>query len=198
MDIKLATAFYDRTDVLTIASELLGKVIVTQIDGERTAGMIVETEAYSYHEKASHAYNNRRTARTEVIFGEAGRAYVYLCYGIHKLLNFVTNKQEVAEVVLIRAIEPIEGTSIMMRRRGLKKENHQLTSGPGKLTKALGIDMMHNTISLIGDVIWVEDRGFSFTGEQVMQTPRIGVDYAEEDASLPWRFSLANNPWVSK
>ncbi|MEM9299872.1 MAG: DNA-3-methyladenine glycosylase [Bacteroidota bacterium] len=193
---RLGADFYINTNVCEVAKNLLGKTLISQIDGVRTSGIIVETEAYSYKEKACHAYMNRNTKRTYVLFGEGGMAYVYLCYGIHKLLNIVTNVEGTAEAVLIRAIEPQEGIEFMIQRRGLLKKGYNLTSGPGKLSQALGITMKQNNTTLFGDQLWIEDG--KTNRAEIEASPRIGVAYAEEDALLPWRFSYLNNPWVSK
>ncbi|UII30946.1 DNA-3-methyladenine glycosylase [Fulvivirga ulvae] len=193
---KLDKSFFLRNSVTEVARDLLGKTLFTNFDKQLTAGIVVETEAYSYTEKACHAYNNRRTARTDTLFHEGGTCYVYLCYGIHKLFNIVTNRQDTAEAVLIRAVEPVVGMETMLSRRGLDSESTALTSGPGKLSQALGINLKHNKITLFEDNIWLEDnrveRGV------INESPRIGVAYAEEDALLPWRFTLKDNPWVSK
>ncbi len=194
---KLKVSFYQQASVDRIAKNLLGKVLISRINNRLTSGIIVETEAYSYKEKGSHAYNNLRTARTETMFGEGGVAYVYLCYGIHNLFNIVTNKRDKAEAVLIRALEPIDGINEMMRR-SLGKTDHRITSGPGKLTKALGIDRTVNGKLLTGSDVWVEDRGIVIARNNIVVTKRIGIDYAGEDALLPWRFYLKDNPWISR
>ena len=193
---KLSQNFYYREDVNLIARELLGMVIFTNIDGQITAGKIVETEAYSYREKACHAYGHRHTSRTSVMFGAGGHAYVYLCYGIHELFNIVTNQKDTPEAVLIRAVEPVEGWEYMRLRRSTS--DLMLTSGPGKLTKAMGICRKLNGAHLQSDQIWLEDRDFQPNDKEIVQTTRIGVDYAREDALLPWRYYLRNNPFVSK
>ncbi len=191
----LSESFYQRQKVVTIARDLLGKVLVTRIQGQITAGLIVETEAYSWRERGCHAYNQKRTARNEVMFGPGGRAYVYLCYGIHHLFNVVTNEAERAEAVLVRAIEPADGIDIMLRRTDSERLN-RLTSGPGKLTRALGISRQHNGYSLLGDNIWLED-GVVLKPRMIDASPRIGIGYAGEDARLPWRFTVRGNSWVS-
>lgn len=193
---KLDKSFFQQDSVTDVAKNLVGKTLYTYFDEQLTAGVVVETEAYSYTEKACHAYNNRRTARTETLFQEAGTCYVYLCYGIHKLFNIVTNHKGIAEAVLIRAVEPVEGLETMLQRRGLAKQTTALTSGPGKLSQALGISLVHDKTTLFEDDIWVEDNGVK--ADNIIETPRIGVAYAEEDALLPWRFTIKNNPWVSK
>lgn len=193
----LTEDFYRRRSVTRIARELLGKGLFTKISGVTTGGTIVETEAYSWKEKGCHAYQNRKTARNEVMFGNGGLAYVYLCYGIHNLFNVVTNKIGTAEAVLIRALQPVEGTLEMMKRTGSTKDN-RITSGPGKLTKALGIDRESNGNILQSEKLWIEDLGAVIRKNEILASPRIGIGYAGADALLPWRFTLKNNSWVSK
>jgi len=159
--------------------------------------IIVETEAYSHTEKGCHAYNNRMTTRNEVMFNEGGHAYVYLCYGIHYLFNVVTNKNGIGDAVLIRALEPLKGVDIMMKRTGVK-EPARITSGPGKLTKAMGIDRGLNGKSLLGREVWIEENDARLTGASIQASPRIGIDYAGKDAELPWRFTIKDNPWISR
>lgn len=194
---QIGLDFYQRKNVVKIARDLIGKFLYTRIDGMLTSGMIVETEAYSWKEKGCHAYGARLTERTSVMFRNGGHAYVYLCYGMHNLFNIVTNVEGVAEAVLIRALEPKEGIDIMKLRRGKAGNGTHLTSGPGKLTKSLGIDRTLNGKVLIDSEIWLEDS----TGgrrHKIDVTKRIGIDYAGEDAKLPWRFSLSGSEWVSK
>jgi DNA-3-methyladenine glycosylase len=195
---KLTDSFYQRTNVVKIARELLGKVLFTNINGIVTGGMIVETEAYSWKEKGCHAYGAKKTNRNAVMFENGGYTYVYLCYGMHHLFNIVTNGPDVPEAVLIRAIEPLHGVDEMFLRRGMLKNNYHLTSGPGKLTKALGIDRKLNGKFLLDDEVWVEDVGTKISNQKILATPRIGIDYAGEDALLPWRFTVKGNAWVSK
>lgn len=195
---KLDYAFYNRTNVVQIARSLIGKILVTQFDGIETSGRIVETEAYNgVADKASHAWNGRRTARTEIMFGDAGMAYVYLCYGIHHLFNIVTNAKDTPHAVLIRALEPLTGMDIMLKRTGKKIPDRTLASGPGNVSKALGIFTKHSGANLLGDLIFVADDGFKVNNKNILATPRIGVDYAGEDALLPYRFILKNNVYVS-
>jgi len=194
---KLTPQFYERKNVVKIARELLGKYLFTNIDGVMAGGMIVETEAYSWTERGCHAYNKRRTDRNDVMYNAGGYAYVYLCYGMHHLFNVVTNVKDVPEAVLIRALEPIEGLPEMTLRRGPRVPENQLTSGPGKLSKALGIDRSMNGKSLLEDEIWIEDPGRKIHPKKIIASARIGIDYAGEDALLPWRFSIKDNPWVS-
>jgi len=181
-----------------IARELLGKSLYTRIDDTVTGGTIVETEAYSWKERGCHAYDNRKTARNAVMFGPGGHAYVYMCYGIHFLFNVVTNTAETADAVLIRALEPHTGVAAMEERRGKLTNRFHLTSGPGKLTRALGIDRLWNGASLQQDKVWIADDGLRIRRSDIVAGPRIGIDYAGEDALLPWRFSVRGNPWVSK
>lgn len=184
----LPQSFYQNPDVVDISRKLLGKVICTNIDSKFTAGIITETEAYcGRNDKACHANNGLRTARTEVMYGEPGHAYIYLCYGIHHLLNVVTNRPGLADAVLIRAMRPIEGMDIMNGRRNIKEEKN-LTNGPGKLTQALGITTDLNATHLSEPPLWIEDRGIEFKDHEIHTSSRIGVDYAEEDALKPWRF----------
>lgn len=190
--------FYTRTDTLQIARELLGKFLVTEINGTLTSGKIVETEAYlGTQDKACHAWNGRRTARTETMFQRGGHAYVYLIYGMYNLFNVITNVENEPHAVLIRGIEPIEGIETMVERRKAKKLSHRLTAGPGVLTKALGIDRDHTGHTLLSSPIWLEDRNIHVPTGAIIASPRVGVDYAGEDALLPYRFRIADNPWTS-
>ncbi|MFM7488535.1 MAG: DNA-3-methyladenine glycosylase [Cytophagales bacterium] len=193
---KLAQSFYQRQNVVLIAKELIGKVLVTSVNDLLTSGVIVETEAYSYQERGCHAYHGI-TERNKVMFEPGGVAYVYLCYGIHQMMNVVTNKENRAEAVLIRALQPLEGLDVMRHRMSVKTEN-RITSGPGKLTKALGIDRKQNGQSLGGSEIWIENRNIKVAKGRIMALPRIGIDYAGEDARLRWRFTLSGSEWVSK
>lgn len=195
---KLPKEFYLRKDVVRIAKELLGKIIVTKFDGIITAARIVETEAYNGAvDKASHAYANRRTNRTEIMFAEGGVAYVYLCYGIHHLFNVVTNIKDTPHAVLIRAAEPLTGTPHMMQRTQKKVLDNTLTRGPGNISKALGIYTTHTGISLQSEQLYIADDGYRLKPSMIGISPRIGVDYAAEDALLPYRFVVKDNPYVS-
>lgn len=196
---KLPRTFYERDDVVQISKELIGKVLCTKFDGNLTAGMIVETEAYNGRtDQACHAYPNVKTARTETLYGPPGFSYVYLCYGIHHLFNIVTNREELADAILVRAIEPKEGIEKMAERRGQERPSPIITNGPGKLSQALGITTSNDKTDLLGDEVWLEDRGVNFGGKEIEASPRIGVDYAGEDAKLPWRFTIKNSEWVSR
>ncbi len=186
---KLTRDFYMGEDAVSIARNLLGKVLFTNIDNKITAGIITETEAYmGVNDKASHAYGGRRTARTETMYQDGGIAYVYLCYGIHSLFNVVTAKKDVPHAVLIRAVKPYKGLDIMLKRRGLSSITAYAFTGPGKVSKALGIDYSLTGISLMKKKIWIEDHGFAMVDSSIEAGPRVGVDYADEDALLPYRF----------
>ncbi len=181
-------------DVIFLAKDLIGKVLCTQINGEYCSGIISETEAYNgIYDKASHAYNNRRTKRTEIMFEAGAHSYVYLCYGIHMLFNVVCSDEGIPNAVLIRGIIPLEGIDTMEKRRNKKVSVKGFSSGPGTLTIALGIEMSHNKTSLLGDTIWIEDQRIKFSENEIQIGPRIGIDYAEEDKELPFRFLLNKN-----
>lgn len=196
---KLPESFYQREDVLQVSRDLLGKYLFTRSGGELCGGMIVETEAYrGQHDRASHAWQGRRTARTEVMYRPGGLSYVYLCYGIHHLFNVVTAGKDVPYAVLIRAIEPLEGLSVQLARRKMREIVPRITAGPGALSQALGIDRSLNGCSLLGDEIWIEDRQSRVDPASIIARPRVGVAYAGSDALLPWRFSIRDNSYVSK
>ncbi len=195
---RLADSFYQRNNVVRIARDLLGKTLFTNIAGAVTGGIIVETEAYSWIERGCHAYGKKKTQRNAVMFEGGGLSYVYLCYGMHHLFNVVTNVPGIPEAVLIRALQPSHGIADMEVRRNGIRVPIQLTSGPGKLTKALGIDRKMNGKCLDGDDIWIEESDFSVGPRSIGISPRIGIDYAGKDALLPWRFYIKKNPWVSR
>lgn len=195
---KLPLAFYKHKNVLEVAQKLMGKILVSQFNGVLTAGRIVETEAYNgIVDKASHAYNGRRTKRTEVMFAPGGVSYVYLCYGIHHLFNVVSNEDGIPHAILIRALEPLEGIETMLERTGKIKLDYTLTKGPGNVSKALGINYLHTNMSLIGEDLFIVDDGFKYPKSEIITTPRIGVDYAAEDALLPYRYIVKGNKYVS-
>jgi DNA-3-methyladenine glycosylase len=195
---KLDNSFYDRPGVVKVARDLLGKVLVTAFDGQRTSGRIVEVEAYNgVVDRASHAYSGRRTRRTEIMFGPGGSAYVYLIYGIYHLFNVVTNRKDVPHAVLVRALEPMDGIPLMLKRTGKPKLDHTLTRGPGNLSRAMGLLTTHTGTLLSGDEIFIEDDGYKPKRGEIVAGPRIGVDYAGEDAALPFRFYLKGNVYVS-
>jgi DNA-3-methyladenine glycosylase len=196
---KLPQSFYTRPDPVQISRELLGKYLFTKIDNIVTGGIIVETEAYNGRtDKACHAHLGRRTKRTEIMYRQGGVAYVYFTYGMHHLFNIVTNEEGKADAVLIRAIEPTEGIEEMMLRRGLDKVEYRLTAGPGVMCQALGINREHYGEDLQENKIWVEDQNLNIPEQDIITGPRVGIAYAKEDALLPWRFSVRNNPWVSR
>ncbi|MGD0712175.1 MAG: DNA-3-methyladenine glycosylase [Bacteroidales bacterium] len=187
---KIKKSFYLNEDVVHLAKDLLGKYLFTNLYGEGvTAGIITETEAYAgITDKASHAYGNRRTARTEVMYMEGGTAYVYLCYGIHSLFNIVTNKTGIPHAILIRGIKPVEGMAVMMKRANKKLEKDLNGIGPGNVSKLLGIHFSQSGESLLGNNIWLEDRGLKVPSTKIITGKRVGVDYAAKDALLPYRF----------
>jgi len=188
---KLGPDFYLRNNVLQIAGELIGKLLVTNIDRQLTSGLIVEVEAYNgVIDKASHAYGGKRTKRNEVMYSDGGLAYVYLCYGIHHLFNVVTNKKDTPQAILIRGVVPMDGIDILLERRKQDAVNNKTANGPGTLSAALGIKTSHSGLSLYDNEIWLEDRGIVFKKKDILTSPRIGVDYAGEDAKLPYRFRL--------
>ena len=196
---KIPFSYYLNSDVIFLAKDLLGKVLCTQIDGEITTGIIVETEAYfGIQDKASHAYGGRRTDRTETLYSQGGVSYVYLCYGIHHLFNIVSSVEGEPHAVLIRAIEPLTGKDIMETRRNIPASKSAISAGPGSAAKALGIDRSFNKKDLGGEEIWLEDHGIRYTEDQIAASPRVGVAYAQEDALLPWRFFIKGNKYVSK
>ncbi|WP_347217634.1 DNA-3-methyladenine glycosylase [Chryseobacterium sp.] len=196
---KLPLSYYSNQDVLFLAQDLLGKVLFTEINGEITAGIIVETEAYNgIYDKASHAYGGRRTDRTETLYSHGGISYVYLCYGIHHLFNVVTSVEDEPHAVLVRAIQPLIGKEIMEYRRNMPVSKAAISSGPGSAAKALGIDRSFNKKGLEGNEIWIEDHGIRYPSGEIVTGPRIGVAYAQEDALLPWRFFVKGNKYVSK
>jgi DNA-3-methyladenine glycosylase len=195
---KLDDSFYNRNNVLKIAKALLGKILVTKFEGQLTSGRIVETEAYRGEtDKASHAYGGRRTKRTEIMYGEPGKAYVYLCYGIHHLFNVVTNKKNIPHAILIRAVEPLDGIDIMLERTRKIKLDISLTKGPGNVSKALGLLSHHTGKNLLNDEVFIAEDGFKLNKKEIEISKRIGVDYAAEDALLPYRFSVKGNKYVS-
>lgn len=201
---RIPESFYNREDVITIAKELLGKQLVSYSNGQITSGIIIETEAYNgIVDKASHAYGGRRTKRTETMYRGGGIAYIYLCYGIHSLLNVVTNRAGIPHAVLIRGIYPLAGQEIMSQRIGRKvsaregigpgKVSIKEGIGPGKVTKLLGLTYADDGEDLInGNKVWIEDSEIMIPERSIMQTPRIGVGYAGEDSLLPYRFVVTD------
>jgi DNA-3-methyladenine glycosylase len=193
----LPRSYYLNPDVVFLAKDLLGKYLITQFDGMLTSGMIVETEAYEgVTDRASHAYGNRRTARTEIMYRIGGTAYVYLCYGMHSLFNIVTNSEGIPHAILIRGIIPAEGKEIMLQRTGKPSITAKSGIGPGNVSKALGIHYSQTGTDLTKkplkkeNGIWLEDRGFIADPGKIQVTARIGVQYSGEDTTRPYRFVL--------
>jgi DNA-3-methyladenine glycosylase len=195
---KLPLDFYLRRNVLQIAEDLLGKVVVTKWGGIITSARIVKTEAYAgVMDRASHAYGARRTNRNDIMYAHGGVAYVYLCYGIHHLFNVVTNADSIPHAILIRAGEPLQGIKEMLKRTGKKELDNTLTRGPGNLSKALGIYTQHSGSSLLNKNLFIAEDDFSYNKKEISASPRIGVDYAGDDALLLYRFFVKGNPFVS-
>ncbi|MCB0496815.1 MAG: DNA-3-methyladenine glycosylase [Cyclobacteriaceae bacterium] len=198
MSQKLPLSFYTNENVVEVARNLIGCRLYTQLGGVLTGGIIVETEAYNGRtDKACHAFPEKRTERTSVMYEQGGVAYVYFVYGMHYLFNIVTHKKGFADAVLIRAIEPLEGVEEMMLRRGKNVSSKLLTGGPARLSEALGIDKSMNGLSLLDSTVWVEEP-LPQISYKIGASTRIGVDYAGEDALLPWRFYAIGNKFVSK
>lgn len=188
---KLPLSYYVNDDVESIAGSLLGKILFSRVNNKITAGIITETEAYKgVSDKASHAFGGRRTKRNEVMYNQGGVSYVFLCYGVHCLLNVVTAYIDIPHAVLLRGIYPIIGIKHMLARTGKSKADYNLTNGPGKLTKALGVNITHNNISFQGNNLWIENSGIDIKKQDFVIGPRIGVGYAAEDRGLPYRFML--------
>ena len=185
---KLDQSFYLNDDAVEMARAFLGKLLITQISGKVTSGIITETEAYAgIHDRASHAWGDRHTLRTAPMYRNGGIAYIYLIYGIHSLFNIVTAPAGTPHAILVRAIYPLDGIEHMMKRRGSNKLKG-LTEGPGKLSMALGIHYSDSGEDLSGNRIWIEDRGLVVRDDQIISGPRVGVEYAGQDASLAYRF----------
>ncbi len=195
---KIPLSFYARKDVVVIARELIGKLLVTNFDGVVTSGRIVETEAYvAITDRASHSFGGKRTARNEHMYAPAGTAYVYICYGLHHMMNIVTNRKNIPDAVLIRAVEPIRGIDVMLQRTGKKVLDKTLTRGPGNVGKALGIFKHHSGSHLSGHEIFLEEDMVKIPAENMGVSARIGVESAGQDALLPYRFYVKGNKYVS-
>ena len=191
---KIPRLFYQQP-TLDVARQLLGKYLVRKHEDGTTIGRIVETEAYVGPEDLACHASRGRTARTQVMFGRAGHAYVYLVYGFHHMLNIVTEAVDFPAAVLIRAVEPMEGIDLMGARRGTE-ERRKLASGPGKLCQAFAIDRTLNGDDVCGKVLYLEDR--RELAPQFVATPRIGVEYAGDWKHKPWRFVVRDSEFVSK
>ncbi len=196
---KLPRNFYDRKDVIQIAKELLGKIVVSDIYGKISSGRIVETEAYvGLVDKASHSFGGRRTAKNEHMYCAPGSSYVYICYGMHQMLNIVTNKKDIPDAVLIRAIEPIDGIDIMLKRTGKPALDNTLTKGPGNVGKALGLTKINSGKSLLNSEIAIyRDAESNIAEDRIGKSKRIGVESAGADGLLPYRFYIKGNKFVS-
>lgn len=196
---KLPLSFYARKEVVQIARDLLGKIVVSRVGGELVSGRIVETEAYvGISDKASHSFGGRRTARNEHMYSAAGTVYVYICYGIHQMLNVVTNEAGVPDAVLIRALEPIDGITVMLKRTGKKIPDFTLTKGPGNVGKALGISRAQSGLMFVDELLAIyEDDESSLASHMAGVSSRIGVESAGPDALLPYRFYIKGNKYVS-
>ena len=194
---KLPLEFYEREDVVSIARDLLGKILISKINGVSTSGRIVETEAYiGLTDKASHSYGGKRTARNEHMYAAPATSYVYICYGMHHLFNVITNKKDVPDAVLIRAIEPLKGIETMLIRTGKNKLDNTLTRGPGNVGKALAISKLHSGLKLSGNTLCICEDGYS-TSELIGVSKRIGVEGAGTAALFPYRFYIRGNKYVS-
>jgi len=195
---KLAREFYTRSNVLTVARNLLGKLLVVPAsDGIRVSGMIVEAEAYrGPQDRAAHSYGGRRTRRIETMYQIGGTAYIFFIYGMYYQFNVVTNVEEKPHAILIRALEPTEGIEVMRQRRHGQPDRN-LTNGPGKLCIAMGIDRSFDRADLVGKKVWIEERE-RVSRSRIASGPRVGIDYAEEWVDKPWRFWIKGNRFVSK
>jgi DNA-3-methyladenine glycosylase len=195
---KLKREFYTRNDVVEISRDLLGKVLVTKGNGIITKAKIVETEAYcGRNDKAAHSFQ-KRTPRTEVMYDTGGKVYTYLCYGIHTLFNIVTNEKDLADAVLVRAVEPVEGIDAVLKRRNQSTLKRMVSDGPGKVSKAMDISLDHYGLDLIGNDIFIEDHGIEIKENEIIESHRVGVDYAGGDALRNWRFRVKGNPFIGR
>ena len=189
----LPSSFYT-APTLTLARNLMGKTLVRRYRNQRLSGRIVEVEAYHQDgDQAAHSYRGA-TARNQVMFGPPGHLYVYFIYGMHFCMNVVTEAAGVGAAVLIRAVEPLDGLSVMQELRGAKIKPRDLTSGPAKCCQALAIDRSQDGQPLTGPVIWLED-GDAGSPDQIETSPRIGIS---KSIDLPWRFTLKGNPYLSR
>lgn len=194
---RIEREFYMR-DAVTVAKDILGKIIVKKDDkGKIFSGRIIEVEAYmGIFDKASHSYGGKRTKRTEVMYKEGGYSYIFLIYGMYECFNIVVEAEGNPQAVLVRGVEPLENKNLMQEKRKVKREK-DISNGPGKLTKALGITREDNGVDLVNDKnIWIEDDGYKV--KEIIETTRIGIDYAEEDALKPWRFYIKDSEFISK
>lgn len=196
---KLPLSFYQRDDVVQISRELLGKYVYSDINGVLCGGIIVETEAYCGPlDRGSHAFNGRRTPRNETMYGPGGIVYMYICYGIHDMLNIVSGTEGMSHAILIRAIEPVAGLEAMRERRNIFNNDTKLCQGPGSLAKAMGLSKVHNGLDLQKDVIWIEDKGLAYPKEEIIASARVGMNFEGPYKTIPWRFYIKGNPNVSR
>ncbi|WOI38547.1 DNA-3-methyladenine glycosylase [Alteromonas sp. CI.11.F.A3] len=192
----MPSSFFTQSNVVSIAKNLLGKYLYSEMNGVRTGGIITETEAYSHsNDLAMQKHLLRRPSSVKTLKRNGGIAYIYNVYGYHSMFNIVTNGESFADSVLIRAIEPTQGLDTMLSRRNMKSANKNLCSGPAKLTQALALTPSLNATSVMNqNVVWVQDEGNDegnkILSDDITCSPRIGIDYAEDDATLPWRFTL--------
>jgi len=193
----LQESFY-RQDTINVARELLGKILVHNSKEGTTSGRIVETEAYlGPEDRAAHSSGGRRTARNEVMYGQKGHVYVYFIYGMYYCLNITAgNLSGKPEAVLIRALEPLTGEEIMVKRRSQQGKIANLTNGPSKLCMAMGISKVQNKKDITAPPLYVEDASL-VSQDLIVETSRIGVDYSGEWKNKPWRFYIRNNRFVS-
>lgn len=196
---KLQREFYNR-DAHEVAKELLGKVLVRETKEGIVKGRIVEVEVYKGTEEsmdyACHGFPMKRTGRTEIMFGEAGHAYIYLIYGMYSCLNIICNGKNVPECVLIRALEPVEGLSLMQKRRGQEKA-YALCSGPGKLCQALALTAKDNGMDVCGEDLFIESDAGNVDGLDIAISKRINIDYAKEAKDFLWRYTISGHPFLS-
>ncbi len=196
----LPQSFYEGVDILQISKKLLGKKLCSNIGGEFTSGLIVETEAYKAPEdKASHAYLNKMTPRTKTMFAKPGTAYVYIIYGVYHLFNIITGPKGTAHCILIRAIEPLAGQDVMAKRRSMPSTRKELVNGPGKFSIAMGIHKTYNGSDLtIKEGLWVEEGWPEIGDDKILSGPRVGMSTAQECSNWPYRFRVSENKWTSK
>ncbi|WP_070120596.1 DNA-3-methyladenine glycosylase [Bacillus marinisedimentorum] len=194
---------------LQLARSLLGKTLIHKTDEGVTSGRIVETEAYMGPEdKGAHSFGNRKTDRTKVMYERAGLAYLFRIYGMHLCFNVVSGPPGKPEAILIRALEPVDGLRLMAKRRGMELTDEEgalparklanLTNGPGKLSMALGLSMDLYGNDLTTPPLWIDFTAGQPDARQIVEGPRINIDYAEEYTAVPWRFWIKDNPFVSK
>ncbi len=200
MNLKpIPLSFYHTSDVQGVARDLLGKILITCFEDRTTAVRIVETEAYNGEvDRASHAFGRRYTPRTKVMYEAGGLAYVYLCYGLHQMFNVVAGEENNPLAILVRAGEPLEGSSTMLERRKMKLITPALTNGPGKLASALALHTRHSGMPLNSENLFIADDGYRLKKDELGISPRIGVDYAGDDALLPYRYFIRGNSFVGK